>query len=125
MNAFTTLSRLIARACFWPCQVSSSLRTESTAASLASSLRDSMSWYISRTFTSHWTIASRSSLAILPSVRELTNDLCLRTDGKIVRQLAQLVGGRARVGLLEDVLQEALAEVAGLLELLRVDAGYE
>src|SRR2546421_692437 len=43
--------------------------TESTAASRGSWRRDSMSRYISRTFSDHCTIASRSSLRIFPSVR--------------------------------------------------------
>ena len=51
------------------CHVCSRRRTESTAASRASSRRDSMSRYISRTFSAHWMIASRSSFWMRPSVR--------------------------------------------------------
>ncbi len=51
-------SHVSARRCF-----------ESSDASRASWRRDSMSRYISRTLSDHWTIASWSSFWILPSVR--------------------------------------------------------
>ncbi len=51
------------------CHVCSRRRTESTAASRVSSRRDSMSRYISRTFSAHWMRLSRSSFWIFPSVR--------------------------------------------------------
>ncbi len=50
-------------------QVCSSRRCESSAASRVSARRDSMSRYISRTFSDHWMTASRSSRLMRPSVR--------------------------------------------------------
>src|SRR6187402_2939547 len=77
-------------------QVSASRCFESSAASRASWRRDSMSRYISRTLSDHWTIASRSSFWILPSVRRQRSFVSSR-------------------------ISSALAEVARLLELLLVD----
>ncbi len=156
MNAFTTLSRLIARCCFWPLdvrmvsrsdsasasrsrsrsrsriasapippwkytpkpyeepnrslssrnscsslmicfgssalnvsQVCASRLRDSSAASRVSARRASMSWYISRTFSAHWMIASWSSFCVRPSALQ----------AEVVRQLAHLVRVRGRVGL--------------------------
>ncbi len=65
-------------------QVCSRRRTESTAASRASSRRDSMSRYISRTFSDHCTIASRSSFEIFPSVRRQRSFASSRTSDSSV-----------------------------------------
>ena len=73
---------------------------------------DSMSWYISRTFRR--------------PLRERVEVLLLRSlaQAEVVRELLDLAGS-LRLGLVEDVLEQAVAELACLLEVLRVDAGDE
>ena len=58
-------------------------------------------------------------------VEVLLLDLAVGAQAEVVRQLADLVRARVRLGLLEHLAQEALAEVARLLELLLVDARDE
>jgi hypothetical protein len=54
-------------------------------------------------------------------VEVLLRDLPVGAQAEVVRELAQLVRARTRVGLLEHLTEEPLAEVARLLELLDVD----
>src|SRR5919108_729607 len=54
-------------------------------------------------------------------VEVLLLDLAVGAQAEVVRQLADLVRGRRRRSLLEHLAEEALAEVARLLELLLVD----
>ena len=72
-----------------------------------------MSRYISRTFSAHWTIASRSSFWIFPSVRRQRSF----ASSRIVRS--------RRSACVEHVGEQPVAELARLLEVLRVDARDE
>src|SRR5439155_5300159 len=56
-------------------------------------------------------------------VEVLLRDLAVGAEAEVVRDLAEVVRARGRLGLLEHFAQEPLAEVARLLELLLVDAG--
>ena len=55
-------------------------------------------------------------------VEILLLDLPVRAQAEVVRQLADLVRARVRLGRLQHLAEEALAEVARLLDLLHVDA---
>src|SRR5207237_2772257 len=58
-------------------------------------------------------------------VEVLLGDLAVGPEGEVVRQLADIVRARVRLGLLERLAQKPLAEVTRLLQLLLVDAGAE
>ena len=58
-------------------------------------------------------------------VEILLLDLPVRAQAEVVRELADLVRARIRLGLFQDLAQEALAQVARLLELLFVNARDE
>ena len=58
-------------------------------------------------------------------VEILLLDLPVRAQAEVVRQLADLVGARVRLGRLQHLAEQALAEVARLLDELLVDAGHE
>ena len=92
-------------------QVSSSRRTDSTAASRASSRRDSMSRYISRTFSDHWMIASRSSFCIRPSA---FRQMSLASS--------RISSGDSSPSALVQLLQQPVPELPRLVQVLRVDA---
>ena len=111
-NSCSSLTTIFGSRSRKSCHVCSRRRTESTAASRVSSRRDSMSRYISRTFSAHWMRLSRSSFWIFPSVRRQRSFVSSRMSWPSSQRV-------------DRVLQEAVAEAARLLQVLRVDAGDE